>query len=63
MIYFICWANGISVVNNPILAKAYFKQIKQDGMCPLFLIVFDGSEFRIMDCSVVLDPDVMAGAV
>lgn len=63
MIYFVCWAHGISVVNNPIIAKAYFKQIKSDGMRPLFLIVFDGSEFRIMDSSVILDSDVMAGAV
>ena len=63
MIYFVCWAHGISVVNNPIIAKACFKQVKNDGMRPVFLLVFDGSEFRVMDCSVVLDPGVMAGAV
>lgn len=63
MIYFICWANGVTVFNNALMAKAYFRQVKSDGMRPVFLLVFDGVEFRVMDCSVVLDPDVLAGVV
>jgi len=53
----------VTVFNNALMAKAYFRQVKSDGMRPVFLLVFDGSEFRVMDCSVILDPDVMAGVV
>lgn len=63
MIYFVCWSHGVTVFNNALMAKAYFRQVKSDGMRPVFLLVFDGSEFRVMDCAVILDPDVMAGVV